>query len=176
MTGARPPGGLLGERLVVHKCDSLGREVARYQGTVVAHDERSLALRARWTLGTCEAGLFVFENDDHLLEIYYFARWWNVFELRRADGRLRGWYCNIARPARLLGRDLYWDDLALDLVVSPSGAVRLLDEDEFEALHLAQREPRAYDQALQAVAEIRALVQRADPPFQALRRGDIEPF
>lgn len=161
---------LVGERLAVHKCDSRGCVVTHYEGKVVAHGEGLIMIRADWTRGACDVGMFTFENGDSLLETYYFHRWWNVFEVRRGDGQLRGWYCDISRPARLVGRDLYWDDLSLDLIVSPSGEVRLADEDEFQALGLAEREPQAHAEALRAVAEIRARVAQGLPPFQALRR------
>lgn len=153
---------------MVHKCDSTGREVARYEGTVVAHSEHGLALRARWTHGTCSVGMFTFEDGDTFLETYYFHRWWNTFQVHTAGGRLRGWYCNIARPARLLGRDLYWEDLALDVVIAPTGQVQVLDEDEFQALRLDEREPQAHAEALQALAEIQALAAHGRPPFAAL--------
>ncbi|HOR01199.1 MAG TPA: DUF402 domain-containing protein [Anaerolineae bacterium] len=156
------------ERLTVHKCDHAGRVVTSYPGTVVACGQVQIAVRTEWTSETCDVGMFVFENGDHLLETFFFALWWNVFELHRADGRLRGWYCNIARPARLAGHDLYWDDLALDLLIAPTGQFQVRDEDEFRALRLEEREPQAHAEALRAVAHIRSLVAQALPPFEAL--------
>ncbi len=167
-------GALTGERITVHKCGSDGREVTRYEGTVVAHDGCLLAIRALWARGTCDVGMFTLENGDSLLETYYFQRWWNAFEVRAAGGRLRGWYCNITRPARLAGRDLCWDDLALDLLIAPTGQILVADEDEFRALGLDEREPQAYAEALRAVAEIRALAARRSPPFAALEDGSGE--
>lgn len=168
LTAGQAPPGLVGERLRVHKCDSAGREVARYEGTVVAHDEHGLALLAPWTHGTCSVGLFSFADGDTFLETYYFHRWWNVFEVRAPAGRLRGWYCNIARPARLVGRDLYWEDLALDVIIAPAGQVQVVDRDEFEALRLDEREPEAHAEALKALAEVQALAGQRRPPFAAL--------
>jgi len=115
--------------------------------------------------------LFRLEDGDRFIETFYFHRWWNVFRIHSRSGQLRGWYCNITRPVRLIGRDLYYDDLALDLLVSPTGRVSLDDEDEFRALRLDEGEPEAYRQALQAVCEIRGLIERGCPPFQALRAG-----
>ena len=158
----------MGQRLVVHKCDSEGHEVTSYEGMVVANDEHGLTLRAHWTQGTCDVGLFALADGDIFLETYYFHRWWNAFEVRSAAGRLRGWYCNIARPPRLVGRDLYWDDLALDLIIVPAGQVQVVDDDEFRALRLDEREPEAYAQALQALAEVQALAAGHRPPFAAL--------
>lgn len=154
--------------MAVHKCDADGREVARYEGTVVAHDTQALVFQAPWTHGACDVGMFSIQNGDTFLETHYFDRWWNAFEVRAQNGRLRGWYCNITRPARLLGRDLYWDDLALDLLIAPTGEVQVADEDEFRALRLDEREPQAHAEALRAVAEIHALAARHSPPFAAL--------
>ena len=44
-----------------------------------------------------------------------------------------------------------WQDLALDLVVYPSGEYRLLDEDEFDALELA---PEVRTRCMETVQEI----------------------
>ncbi len=159
---------LVGQMLTVHKGDDAGREVTVYRGTVAALDGQRIAVATQWDRATADMGLFAFQNGDHLLETYYFSRWWNAYELRSAAGRLRGWYCNIARPARLQGHDMYWDDLALDLLVSPTGEVWVRDEDEYAELHLDDCDPQAHAAVLGAVAEIRALVARGDPPFDSL--------
>ena len=50
---------------------------------------------------------------------------------------LRGWYCNIGKPALLDGDCLSYVDLALDLLVFPDGRQFVLDEDEFLRLDLS---------------------------------------
>ncbi len=161
---------LVGQWLTVHKNDSFGHLVRTWEGLVVADDEELITIEAEFTYGTVDLGLFVLERGDLFRETYYFTRWWNVFEVHRHDGSLRGWYCNVTRPPRLAGCDLHYDDLALDLLVSPAGEVRIDDEGEFLALRLDERDPQAYREARRAVAQIRARVGRRYPPFQALHR------
>jgi predicted RNA-binding protein associated with RNAse of E/G family len=48
-------------------------------------------------------------------------------------GQLKGWYCDITRPATVSGAELVVEDLDLDLWRSADGTdVLRLDEDEFE--------------------------------------------
>ena len=162
------PAPLVGQWLTVHKRTSTGQPVIAWEGRVVAQDESQITIEAEFTRGFYDLGVFTIDTGDIFHETYYLARWWNVFQVWGRDGVLRGWYCNITRPPLLVGQDLYYDDLALDLLLSPTGKLRLADEDEFEALRLAEREPEAYRQARQAVAEIHALIERRCPPFEAL--------
>ncbi|HEY74489.1 MAG TPA: DUF402 domain-containing protein, partial [Thermoflexia bacterium] len=75
---------------------------------------------------------------------------------------LKGWYCNITRPARITSDEVAAEDLALDLWVAPDGEMLVLDEDEFAALALP---PAEHDAAQQALAELQAMVRRKAPPF-----------
>lgn len=146
----------------------MGRPVTAYEARVMHLDGEKLVAEAGWTRGPCNVGPFTFEDGDRFVESYYFARWWNVYEVHSRADRLRGWYCNVARPARLVGCDLYFDDLALDVLVLPTGEIMVQDEDEFDALGLDERDPEAHRQALGAVTEIRELVVGRQPPFEAL--------
>ncbi len=59
----------------------------------------------------------VFKRNDLFLETFYADRWYNIFEIHdRDDGALKGWYCNIGRPATLGDAAISYVDLALDLV------------------------------------------------------------
>ncbi len=65
-------------------------------------------------------------------------------EVRAADGTLKGWYCDITRPAAVTAGEVVVEDLDLDLWVSADRSLVLrLDEDEFEASGLADRDPQA---------------------------------
>ena len=69
--------------------------------------------------------------------MFYTDKWFNVFEIYdRDDGKLKGWYCNITKPAVIEDGSVSFVDLALDLWVSVDGKQTVLDEDELEELHL----------------------------------------
>lgn len=73
-------------------------------------------------------------------------------------GTLKGWYCDITRPAVLRDGELLVEDLDLDLWVSADGSsVLRLDEDEFEESGLAARDPAAADAARRALDELERL-------------------
>ena len=104
----------------------------------------------------------VLERGDRWTETFYSDRWYNIFEIRASDGRLKGWYCNIARPARITSDEVSAEDLALDLWVEPDGSQQVLDEDEFEALGLP---PVERDRALDALGQVMGMVAQEAPPF-----------
>ena len=113
-----------------------------------------------------DLGYVVFAPGDHFFEHYYSARWYNIFEVRSAAGVLKGWYCNITRPACLEGDVVTSEDLELDLFVAPDRKQLLrLDLDEFAALELHVREPEAYDAAIQALHELEEMARTGAPPF-----------
>ena len=150
--------------ITVIKQNSLGEEVWRYDGEVVARAATWVCLRAPFS-GTADRdlGYVVFRVGDIFFEWHYSDRWYNVFAVYDGDsGLLKGWYCNVTRPAILTDDTIRADDLALDLFVWPSRETLLLDEDEFAALDLPPDEQRA---AWAAVAAIRQAVAAADPPF-----------
>ena len=92
-------------------------------------------------------------KGDCFIETYYTDRWYNIFEIHaRENGPLRGWYCNISYPARLVGSELSYVDLALDLIVFPNGQQIVIDENEFNTLPLSDDDRR---QALDALAELK---------------------
>jgi predicted RNA-binding protein associated with RNAse of E/G family len=147
----------------------LKRRIITYEAEVVARTPTSVTVRAPWGHGPLDLGLLSFAPGDVLTEHYYSDRWYNVFAIRDAAGHLKGWYCNVTRPAQI-GPDLVEsEDLELDLLVSADRcATRLDDEDEFAVRDLARAEPAAHAAALAAVEELRALVAAGSPPFHEL--------
>jgi predicted RNA-binding protein associated with RNAse of E/G family len=90
-----------------------------------------------------------------------------VKEVRDGQGGLKGWYCDITRPATLSGGELVVEDLDLDLWRSADGtAVLRLDEDEFEESGLRATDPTAAEAALAALDELELLAREGD--FTAL--------
>jgi len=150
------------------KLDHAGRQVTAYPGRVLRRDDRAIVLRTGWDRPPMDLGYVVLEPGDRWTEYFYADRWYNIFEIRASDGRLKGWYCNITRPACIGADEVAAEDLALDLWVAPDGETRVLDEDEFAALPLPPAEREA---AQKALAELRAMVARKAAPFDG-RRDD----
>jgi len=149
--------------ITVQKCNHLGEKVWQYQGEAIERGASWVCLTARFARSDVDAGYVVFRRGDFMTEWFYSDRWYNVFRLEDVDdGRLKGWYCNIGRPARLGGDMVAYDDLALDVFVTPSGEVLVLDEDEFDALQLSDGDVAA---SWAAVDSIRGAVAARAFPF-----------
>jgi hypothetical protein len=154
--------------ITVAKCDAHGNEVWAYPGSILDQDDSGVLVRASFDRERVDLGLLELQRGDLFLEHYYFDRWYNIFSVYSGDnGPLKGWYCNIARPATLEAGRLRADDLALDYVVLPDGRMQLLDQDEFEALTLEEGERQA---ARRALDSLRNLIYTRQTPF-SLTRG-----
>ncbi|MEU3507376.1 DUF402 domain-containing protein [Streptomyces longwoodensis] len=146
------------------------RTKIRYAAVLLHDDGTRLAVRAPWAGdGVRDFGFVRFEAGDVFTEYYWRDRWYSVKEVRDGSGTLKGWYCDITRPAVLTGTDLVVEDLDLDLWRSADGSdVRRLDEDEFEESGLADRDPAAATAARAALAELETRALEGD--FEALLR------
>jgi hypothetical protein len=135
-----------------------GATKIRYPAELLGDDGDRLAVRAPWAgSGVRDFGFVCFEPGDVFTEYYWRDRWYSVKEVRAGDGTLKGWYCDITRPAVLAedGREVSVEDLDLDLWVSADGTEILrLDEDEFEESGLAVRDPEAAAAAVRALDEL----------------------
>ncbi|MEU0117279.1 DUF402 domain-containing protein [Streptomyces bobili] len=145
-----------------------GRTKIRYPAELLADDGTRIAVRAPWAgEGVRDFGFVRFEPGDVFTEYYWRDRWYSVKEVRAASGALKGWYCDITRPATLTGTELVVEDLDLDLWRSADGGdVRRLDEDEFAESGLAGRDPEAAAAAVTALDQLEELA-RGDR-FEAL--------
>ncbi|MCL4504580.1 MAG: nicotinamide-nucleotide amidohydrolase family protein [Chloroflexi bacterium] len=119
--------------MYIRKLDYRGVEKARYEGEVLARDEHGVLIQATWARPAVSLGFVTFERGDVLRESFYNDRWYNVFEIYSAQGCLKGWYADVARPARISADSLEWEDLLLDIWMNPAGELQTLDEDEFSA-------------------------------------------
>ncbi|MET8245373.1 DUF402 domain-containing protein [Streptomyces sp. NPDC005202] len=148
------PGGLLDVVLVKG-----GRTKIRYEAELLADDGIRIAVRAPWAGdGIRDFGFVRFEPGDVFTEYYWRNRWYSVKEVRDAGGGLKGWYCDITRPATRSGTQLVVEDLDLDLWRSADGTdVRRLDEDEFAASGLRETDPAAATAAVSALDELETL-------------------
>ncbi|MGW2702227.1 DUF402 domain-containing protein [Streptomyces sp. NPDC001340] len=136
-----------------------GRTKIRYPAELLADDGVRVSVRAPWAGGGVrDFGFVRFEAGDVFTEHYWRDRWYSVKEVRAGDGTLKGWYCDITRPAVLSGTELVVEDLDLDLWRSADGTdVRRLDEDEFAESGLAKADPEAASAAVAALDELEAL-------------------
>jgi hypothetical protein len=136
-----------------------GRTKIRYTGELLADDGTRVAVRAPWAgSGVRDFGFVRFEPGDVFTEYYWRDRWYAVKEVRSATGALKGWYCDVTRPARRSGAELVVEDLDLDLWCSADGTdVRRLDEDEFAESGLGESDPEAARAALAALDELESL-------------------
>jgi uncharacterized protein len=149
-------------RIKVQKKNPAGAVTYEYEGVLLKRDEDSIVLEALFDRADMPFMDVVFKTGDRFIEYYYTDRWYNIFAVYdREDGHVKGWYCNIGKPAEFEDGIVSYVDLALDLWVSTSGQQTVLDEDEFEALGLNE-ELRAG--ALKGLEELKQLFLNDKPP------------
>jgi predicted RNA-binding protein associated with RNAse of E/G family len=150
----------------VLKLNHRGQELTRYSGELLQQTATSVCLQATFERERADLGVVVFERGDRMIEWFYTDRWYNIFEVQVGQsGRVRGWYCNITRPAVIEGTVVKADDLEVDVFVALDGTITLLDEQEFDALNLPTDERMAVFSAIQALRQ--RVLERAEP-FQQI--------
>ena len=155
--------------VTVIKNDHTGQEVWRYTGQVIERNPRFVKLEAYFqgSKAPVNVGPLTLEAGDRMVEWFYSERWYNIFEIHHHEtDALKGWYCNITRPADTTDETIVADDLALDVIVTPEGEIVLDDEDEYEALPLTATEREATQAAL---TDLRQRIRQRRPPFDAIR-------
>ena len=134
-----------------------------YEGDELRRDGTAIVLEALFTRDDMPFQDVIFKKGDHFVEYYYSDRWYNIFEIYdRDDGKIKGWYCNIGKPAVIEDHVVSYVDLALDLWVSLDGKQTVLDEDEFEELRLDEG---LRSDALQALEDLKELFLNKKPPL-----------
>ncbi|MGW3119780.1 DUF402 domain-containing protein [Streptomyces sp. NPDC001107] len=136
-----------------------GRTKIRYGAELLGDDGTRVVVRAPWAGdGVRDFGFVRFEKGDLFTEYYWRDRWYAVKEVRDSEGTLKGWYCDVTRPATLSGTELVVEDLDLDLWHSADGSdVLRLDEDEFAESGLAETDAAAAAAAVAALDELETL-------------------
>ena len=149
-------------KVKIQKKNPAGQVTYEYEGTVLSRDEQTMVLEALFDRADMPFMDVVFKTGDRFVEYYYANRWYNIFAVHdRDDGKVKGWYCNIGKPAVFEDGVVSYIDLALDLWVSTRGGQTVLDEDEFEALRLDE-ELRVG--ALRGLEELKELFLNGKPP------------
>jgi protein associated with RNAse G/E len=149
-------------RVKVQKKNPAGEVMYEYEGRLLRHDEHTIVLEALFDRADMPFMDVVFRRGDRFVEYYYTDRWYNIFVIHDGEGgNVKGWYCNIGRPAIFEDGTVSYIDLALDLWVSVGGEQTVLDEDEFEALDLNED---LRSGALQGLEELKQLFLNDKPP------------
>jgi hypothetical protein len=149
-------------RIRVQKKNPAGEVTYEYEGLLLSRDETSVKLEALFDRADMPFMDVVFRKGDRFVEYYYTDHWYNIFVVHDgADGKIKGWYCNIGKPAVIADGVVSYVDLALDLWVSTDGKQTVLDEDEFEKLELDE-ELRVG--ALNGLDELKQLFLNNKPP------------
>lgn len=145
------------EPFTVYKLDESGREVWRYPARVIARGENEIQVEAFFDRSESDIGPAVFKRGDRFVETFYSDRWYNVFAVYDRDtDALKGWYCNVCRPAQISNEGVRCDDLALDVWIDSAYNVHILDEDDYEELEpeLDEESKRQVDRALQQILRL----------------------
>ncbi|HEX6796133.1 MAG TPA: DUF402 domain-containing protein [Ktedonobacterales bacterium] len=154
-------------RMRVQKLDTQGRVAVTYEAKLAERLPDGVRLEARWERPALPLGYTTFETGDRFVEWFFTDRWYNIFEIHTPDDTLKGWYCNVAEPATITADTIACRDLLLDLWVTPDGATRMLDEDEFAADTTLDEQTR--HRARAALDALQRLVRERAGPFARLR-------
>lgn len=102
------------------------------------------------------------------ISLYDFKNHWKITRVARADGSLFQWYCDIMKMHITKETASYLcEDLLIDIVIDPSGAIRVLDLDEAAD---------AFDQGLIPAADLTLALRCADALLQLIRDGGFTEY
>lgn len=156
--------------ITVVKLNARGEALIQYQGEIIERLPNRVIIQAYWKLPVKDLGYTHFEPGDRFIEYYYTDRWYNIFDISAASGKRKGWYCNIAHPAKIFDDRIEQIDLLLDVWVDPEGKTLILDQDEFEADTTLNAELRKG--ALQGLHELFQVIAARKEPFSYLPSHD----
>jgi predicted RNA-binding protein associated with RNAse of E/G family len=127
----------------------------QYEGMVLHREENQVTLEALFNRDDLPFMDIVLKRNDRFVETFYSDRWYNIFAIYdRDDGKFKGWYCNICKPAIIADDFVSYVDLALDLWVSADGVQTVLDEDELEILVLDDKLKQKAHEGLEELKEV----------------------
>jgi len=143
-----------GEQVIIRKYDPRGREMRDWPARVRRVGPSWIEVEATFDASAGDLHGLSFRQGDRFIETYFNDRWYNVFAVYDGNtSALKGWYCNLSRPAHWEDGEVHWVDLALDLVVLPDRSATVADEDEFAALSLSEEDRRLVRSAIEDLRE-----------------------
>jgi len=149
-------------KIIVQKKNLADEVTWQYDGVVIRRESNLVVLEALFNRPDTSFMDVVLKQNDRFVETFYNDRWYNIFEIHdRDDGQIKGWYCNIGKPAVIEDGVISYVDLALDLWVGMDGRQTILDEDEFSELALTDD---IKENALQGLQDLQAYWLNKKPP------------
>ncbi len=154
--------------ILVRKLAYDGHETWHWSGKLAERRDGVTVIDAFFNARPRDLGYMKLESGDLFHEYYYAGRWFNIYQVFGADGALKGWYCNITKPAHFSDQEIAYVDMALDVFVYPDGRTLVLDEEEFGQKRESLYSPEDACHAEEAVAELLEMVRLRQPPFDVL--------
>ena len=146
---------MINSEVTIIKNNHKGEEVWRYAGKIFTETTKGIIAEAFFNRSDLEFNGITLKEGDRFMELYLFGKWFNIYEIYDRDTELlKAWYCNITRPVRILGNEIHYDDLALDLLVFPDRRQLALDEEEFIALGLNKTDQQDARSALKELQNL----------------------
>lgn len=128
------------KNITVIKQDISNHEIWRYQAREILREENTVMLEAYFNRKDTALLEIIIKNNDRFIEFFFRDRWYNIFQIYdRDDNALKGWYCDICKPASISEDKITYVDLSLDLFVNPDGRLEVLDQNEFNDLEIDQQ-------------------------------------
>ena len=152
-------------RIVSRKYDGTLRD--EYEAFLYAEDDERLVVYVPvGTMSFNRRTQALVAAPDGLLEIYFKARWYNVWHICEQTSNINLIYCNLAMPAIRTANSIEWVDLDLDYRIHLDGRLEQLDADEYGA-HVA---------SMGYPANVQAQVQAACTEIEALYHQHTDLF
>jgi len=141
--------------ITVYKLDENGHVVWQYPAKLLTQTPNHVRLEAFFNRDDLHLDYTTFKRGDRFIEYFYTDRWYNIFAVYDRDTQeLKGWYCNICRPAIIRDSAVSCEDLALDVWIDPQGRSTILDKEEFDALPLKKAEKKNGRMALHQLLKL----------------------
>ncbi|MHB0869027.1 MAG: DUF402 domain-containing protein [Chloroflexota bacterium] len=156
------------ELILVRKLNYEDRESWRWSGKLVERRDGVMVIDAIFNAPPRDLGYMKLESTDLFHEYYYSDRWFNIFQVFGTNGTMKGWYCNICKPAQFLDHQIDFVDMVLDVFVYPDGRSMVLDQEEFQEKRLGGLySPEDARKAEEAVVQLLEMARRREHPFES---------